>query len=145
MEETVKLLQEKSKDIFEKLGVETLHAYYIAILEGLMKLSKTTYKEPVNWSTLEDKYKVDALQELYIFIKYLSERKQLDEGKYSNYRATYEDLDVFLADPVLKMLIDYKALHYADEIFAQFGLEILERKKDGGILVREIKNNEFKN
>ena len=52
-------------------------------------------------------------------------------------------MDVFLDDPVLKMLLDYKAKYFIDEVFAELGLEIVERKKDGGAILRKIEDTDF--
>lgn len=77
-----------------------------------------------------------------MFIKYIVEQRK---DEYDTYRDSYKDIDVFLADPVLKMLIGYKAKYFADEIFAELGLEIIEKRKDGGVLVSEINKNKFIN
>lgn len=138
----LKLLQDKSIEFFNKWGVEALHIYYTGILESILKGVGANWNPPVKWENLPEKTKSDSLTEEYLFIKYIVEQRK---DEYDTYRDSYEDIDVFLADPVLKMLIDYKAKYFADEIFAELGLEIVERRKDGGIIVKKIEDNEFIN
>lgn len=138
----LKLLQDKSIEFFNRWGVEALHIYYTEILESFLKSLGVSWNPPIKWEYLSEKSKLDSLIEEYLFIKYtVEERKE----KYVTYRDSYEDIDVFLADSVLKMLIDYKSKYFADEIFAKLGLEIVERREDGGVLVSEIDKNKFIN
>lgn len=117
--------------------MEALHIYYTGILESILKDVGANWNPPVKWENLPEKTKSDSLTEEYLFIKYIVEQRK---DEYDTYRDSYEDIDVFLADPVLKMLIDYKAKY-----FAELGLEIVEIRKDGGVLVKKIEDNEFIN
>ena len=138
----LKLLQDKSIEFFNKYGVEALHIYYTEILKNIFKYGGTSWNPPIKWENLPAKVKSDNLTEEYLFIKYIVEQRK---DNYDTYRDSYEDIDVFLADPVLKMLIEYKAKYFADIIFAELGLEIVERRKDGGVIVKKIEDNEFIN
>ena len=110
----LELLQDKSIEFFNKWGVEALHIYYTGILESLLKEVGASWNPPIKWENLPEKSKSDSLTEEYLFIKYIVEKRK---DNYDTYRDSYKDIDVFLADPVLKMLIDYKAKYFADEIF----------------------------
>ena len=138
----LKLLQDKSIEFFSKYEVEALHIYYTEILESFLKGLGTDWNPPIKWEDLTERAKSDSLMEEYLFIKFIVEKRK---DNYDTYRDSYDDIDVFLADPVLKMLIDYKAKYFADEVFAELGLEIVERRKDGGVIVKKIEDNEFIN
>ncbi|QBJ04149.1 hypothetical protein [Fusobacterium phage Fnu1] len=138
----LKLLQDKSIEFFNKFGVEALHIYYTRILETFLKDAGANWNPPIKWDNLPEKYKSDSLTEEYLFIKYIVEQRK---DNYDIYRDSYDDIDVFLADPVLKMLLDYKAKYFIDEIFAELGLEIVGKRKEGGVLVSEIDKNKFIN
>lgn len=135
----LKLLQDKSIEFFNKWGVEALHIYYTGILESLLKEVGASWNPPIKWENLPEKSKSDSLTEEYLFIKYIVEHRK---EKYDTYRDSYRDIDVFLADPVLKMLIEYKAKYFGDGIFAELGLEIVERRKDG-VIVRKLEDVDF--
>ncbi len=136
----LELLQNKSIEFFNKWGVEALHIYYTGILESLLKEVGASWNPPIKWENLPEKAKSDSLTEEYLFIKFIVEKRK---DNYDTYRESYEDMDVFLADPVLKMLLDYKANYFGDEIFAELGLEIVERKKDDGAILRKIEDTDF--
>lgn len=138
----LELLQNKSIEFFNKWGVEALHIYYTRILESFLNDVGASWNPPIKWENLPEKAKSDSLTEEYLFIKFIVEKRK---DNYDTYRESYEDMDVFLADPVLKMLIDYKAKYFIDEVFADVGLEIVERRKDGRVLVKKIEDNEFIN
>ena len=136
----LELLQNKSIEFFNKWGVEALHIYYTRILESFLNDVGASWNPPIKWENLPEKYKSDNLTEEYLFIKYIVEQRK---ENYDTYRDSYEDMDVFLDDPVLKMLLDYKAKYFIDEVFAELGLEIVERKKDGGAILRKIEDTDF--
>ena len=121
----LELLQNKSIEFFNKWGIEALHIYYTEILESFLKGLGTDWNPPIKWEDLTERAKSDSLMEEYLFIKFIVEKRK---DNYDTYRSSYTDIDVFLADPVLKMLIGYKAKYFADEIFAELGLEIVDRR-----------------
>lgn len=104
-------------------------------LEVLKKIAKNFTGVEIALEVENDRDRIEVIQETYSFIYCF-----INKLEYENFKA-WKYLD---QDKYLNWIADYKIEHFADEIFSEFGLEILKKRKDG-FVVKDITDKKFFN